>query len=64
MTQRDRIIECNERLKVLYQWYNEKSTKGWHKEFSFEWLKQQIAKWEHFLDDAEHNWNSQIESAT
>jgi len=38
------------RRDQLYKWYQEKQTKGFHKEYSFEWLKSQILRVENEID--------------
>lgn len=47
---RDGLKAFIQRRDTLYQWYTEKQTKGFHKEYTFEWLKSQILNVENAIE--------------
>lgn len=50
--QLNKIARLSLRRDVLYQWYVEKNTRGFHKEFTFEQLKEMILHAEAELEAA------------
>lgn len=56
--QRTKYTMLLQRRDQLYKWYQEKQSKGFHKEYSFEWLKNQILRVENDIDSFDTTGNT------